>query len=123
MTADHARYIYKKVEQEGIINVDTIEQQIEEDRLKNDIDSEEEVNPYCNIIINEFERESVIKSQMEQSVLGNVVNYVQYIRNPGDFYNLGVKALDQKNHRKIYNRLKEEDRHIEEIDFGDTPEN
>ena len=58
---------------------------------------------------------------MEQwSKLSNVVNYVQYDRNPGDFYNLDVKALDQKNHRMIYERLKEEDRQVIEIDFGDT---
>ena len=65
LTADQARYFYKKVEQKGIINVDTIKQEIEEDRLnKNDI--EEEVNPYHNIIINDFDRETVITSQMEQ---------------------------------------------------------
>ena len=37
------------------------------------------------------------------------------------FYNLDVKTLDQKNHRKIYDRLKE-DRLVIEIDFGNTPE-
>ena len=60
---------------------------------------------------------------MEQwSILGNVVNYVQYDRNPKDFRTLDVKALDQKNHRKIYDRLKKEDRQVIEIDFGDTPD-
>ena len=44
-TADHAKYIYKKVEQEGIVNVETFRQEIEDDRLnKNKIDNEEEVN-------------------------------------------------------------------------------
>ena len=58
LTADQARYIYKKVEQKGIVNKDTIKQGIEEDRLnKNDIDNEEEVNPFHNIIINDFDRE------------------------------------------------------------------
>ena len=38
---------------------------------------------------------------MEQwSILSNIVNYVQYDRAPKDFYNLDVKAIDQKNHRK-----------------------
>ena len=46
---------------------------------------------------------------MEQwSILSNVVNYVQYHRNPRDFYNLDIKVIDQRNHRKIYDRLKEE---------------
>ena len=34
-------------------------------------------------------------SQMEQwSILSNVVNYVQYDRNPGDFYNFDSKVID-----------------------------
>ena len=90
LTADQARYIYKKVKQKGIINVDTIKQGIEEDRLnKNDVGNEEEVNPHCNIILNEFNRENVIASKMDQwSIFNNVVNYVQYDRSPTDFYNL-----------------------------------
>ena len=58
---------------------------------------------------------------MEQwSILSNIVNFVHYDRNPRDFYNLDVKVIDQKNHRKIYDRVKEEDRQVIEIDFGDT---
>ena len=53
--------IYKKVELEGIVNVDTIKQGIEEDTIsKDNIDDEEEVNPYHNIIINNIDRENVI---------------------------------------------------------------
>ena len=38
---------------------------------------------------------------MEQwSILGDVVNYVQYDRSSRDFYNLDIKALDQNNHSK-----------------------
>ena len=101
-----------------------IKQEIDEDILnKNDIDNEEEVNAYYNIIINKFDRENVIASQMKQwSILSNVVHYLQYDRNPRDFYNLDIKALYQKNHRKTYDRLKEEDRQVIEIDFGNTPD-
>ena len=36
---------------------------------------------------------------MEQwSILSKVVNYVQYDRNPENFYDLGIKAIDQKSH-------------------------
>ena len=67
LTADQARYIYKKVQQKSIVNIETIKQEIEEDRVnKDNIDSEEEVNLYYNMIINEFDRENVIASQMEQ---------------------------------------------------------
>ena len=58
---------------------------------------------------------------MEQwSILNNVINYVQYNRNPRDYYKINVKALEPKHHRKIYDRLKEEDRQVIELDFGDT---
>ena len=58
---------------------------------------------------------------MEQwSILSNVVNYVQYDMIPRDFYNLDVKTIDDKCHRKIYDRLKEEDRQVIEMHFGDT---
>ena len=56
---------------------------------------------------------------MEQwSILSNVVNHVQYDRNQKDFYELNVKALDQKNHRKMYDKLKEDERQTLEIDLA-----
>ena len=111
------------MEQEGTVNVEKIKQEIKDDRLnKDNIDNEEEVNPYHNIIIHEFDREEIIASQMEKwSILSNIVNYVQYARNPRDFYNLDVKAIDHKNHKKIYERL-QEDRQVIEIDFSHTPD-
>ena len=123
LIADQARYVYKKVEQESIVNIETIKQEIEDDRLdKDNTDSEEEVNPYQSTILDEFDRDNIIASQMEQwSILSNIVNYVQYDRNPRGFYNLDIKAMDQKSHKKIYDRLKEEDRQAIELDFGDTP--
>ena len=42
LTTDQVGHIYKKVQQKGVVNVDTIKQEIEEDRLnKNYIDNEE----------------------------------------------------------------------------------
>ena len=55
------------------------------------------------------------------SVVSNVVNYLQHDRNINVFYDLDVKTVDQKNHRKIYDGLKDDDRQILELDFEDTP--
>ena len=55
-------------------------------------------------------------------MLSNVVSSTEYDKNPKNFYDLDVKTVDQKGHRKIYKRLKEEDRHILELDFGNTPD-
>ena len=72
---------------EGIVNVDTIKQEIEEDRLSKDKIDDDETNPYHNLILNNIDKKNVIISQMEQrSILSNVVNYVQYDRNPKNFY-------------------------------------
>ena len=123
MTNDQARHIYKKVEYEGVINVDTIKQEIEEDKLSKDNIDYDEINPYHNIIINNIDKENVITSIMEQwSILSNIFSYMQYDRNPKNFYDLDIKIIDQKSHGEINDRFKEEDRQILELDFGDTPD-
>ena len=95
--------IYKKVELEGIINVDKTNLEIDEDKLSMDNIDEDKINPYHNIIINNIDKENIITSQMEQLlILSNVVNYIQYDRKPKNFYDLDIKTIDQKNHRKIY---------------------
>ena len=76
----------KKVELEGIVNVDTIKQEKEEDKLSKDNIDDDKINPYHNIIIKNTDKESIITSQMDQwSILSNVVNYIQYDRNPNKF--------------------------------------
>ena len=103
LTKDQAGHIYKKVELEGIVNLDTIKQEIEEDKLGRDNTDDGEVNPYHNILINDIDKENVFTSQVEKwSILSNIVNYVQYDRSPKHLYKLNVKAIEQKNHRKIY---------------------
>ena len=90
---DQARHIYKKVESENIVNIDTIKQEIEADNID---DEEGEINPYHKIITNNVEKDNNIRSQMEQwSILSNVVNYVQYDRHPIIFCDLDIKAVDQ----------------------------
>ena len=64
LTKDQARHIYKKVESEGIVNIHTIKQEIE-DKLGRNID-EDEINPYHEIITNKVEKENIITMQMEQ---------------------------------------------------------
>ena len=117
---DQARNVYKKVETGNVINVDIIKQEIDHvlDRMD---DTSDEINPYCKIIVNKAERDNTILSQMEQwSILNNIVNYIQYDRHPKNFYNLDIRAIDQKNYKKINN--KEGERQIVELDFGNTPE-
>ena len=110
-----------KVESESIANIETIKQEIEADRLDNsDKLDKEEINPYYKIITNKVEGENTITSQIKQwSILSNIKNYEQYNRHPEIFYDLHIETVVQKSHKKIHD--KEEERHILDLDFGNTP--
>ena len=54
LTSDQARYVYKGVEKDSIVNVEIIKQEIEEDRLDKENYSKEK-NPYQSMNINDFE--------------------------------------------------------------------
>ena len=47
------------------------------------------------MIINKIDKENIITSQVELwSILSNIVNYVHYDKNPKNFYELDVKAIE-----------------------------
>ena len=79
LTRDQTRYIYKKVETGEMINTETIQQEIEEEKQLGQIDdTSEETNPYKELIVNNTEKIEPLMTQMEQwSILSNVLNYVQ----------------------------------------------
>ena len=49
-----------------------------------------------------------------------MVNYTQYDRHPKNFYNLDIKAVNQRKYKKRH--YKEEERQMLETPFGDMPE-
>ena len=59
-----------------IINADTIQQEIEQEEQLNRIDDTNgEINPYQELIVNNAERIEPLMTQMEQwSILSNVLN-------------------------------------------------
>ena len=66
LTNNQNRHIYKKVELESIINIETIEE-IMADRLDNNNNLDGDgVNPCHKIIKNKVEKENTITSLMEQ---------------------------------------------------------
>ena len=69
MAEDQARHIYKKVEVDKIINVETMKQEIEDDRLtrnrlKEEEEDEIESNPYQMAILNKTSRDDTKIEQM-----------------------------------------------------------
>ena len=80
LTRDQTRYIYKKVETGEVINTDTIQQEIEQEKQLSKIDDMNgEINPYRELTVNDAERTEPLMTQMEQwSILSNILNYVQH---------------------------------------------
>ena len=84
-------------------------------------DTSRDVNPYRELIVNITEKIETVLSQMEQwSILNNVVNYIQYYRQPKNFHNLNISPVNKEKYKRNSNI--EEERHVLELDFGDTLE-
>ena len=71
ITRDQARYVYKKVETGEMINMDTIQQEIEQEKQLNRMDDRNgEINPYRELIVNNTE-----KNRTTYDTNGAVVNF------------------------------------------------
>ena len=77
----------QKVELGSLINKQTIKEEIDLDVELDRIDDDNgDENPYKELIGNNAIKIKSALSQMEQwSILSNVINYVQYSKNPRDF--------------------------------------
>ena len=118
LTRDQTKYIYKKVETGEMINMDTIQQEIEQEKQLGRIDdTSRETNPYKELIVNNMEKIEPLMTQMEQwSILSNILNYVQHSR-----FNSMNHTLDVKDMNK-YESKPDIDREFKELDFGTTPQ-
>ena len=82
------KYIYKKVELGNFINKETMKNEIDLDAELDRVDDESgSENLYKELIVNNAIKVDSATLQMEQwSILSNVINYVQYSKNPKDFH-------------------------------------
>ena len=88
-------FIYKKVELGSLNNKNMIKEEldayIELDRMD---DNSGEENPYKELIINNAYKIENSLPQMEQwSILSNVINYVQYSKNPKKFHFMTMRPV------------------------------
>ena len=118
LTREQTNYIYKKVETGEMINTDTIQQEIEQEKQLSKIDdTSRETNPYKELIVNNAEKIEPLMTQMEQwSILSNVLNYVQHSRFNSMNHTLNVKAMNR------YKSKPDVNREFKEQDFGTTPQ-
>ena len=81
---EQTNHVYKKTESGGVINIETLHQELEQERQLNRIDdTSRETKPYKELIVNNQEKIEPLLTQMEQwSILSNSLNYMQYDRHP-----------------------------------------
>ena len=66
MTEEQAKHVYKNTESGGIINTDTLHQELEQERQFNRIDDTSgDTNPYKVLIANNTEKIEPLLTQME----------------------------------------------------------
>ena len=93
----------KKVDLGSLNNRETIKEEIDLDGelYRVDDDSRDE-NPYKELIVNNAIKVENALSQMEQwLILSNIINDVQYSKNPKDFYTMTVKPVNNGKHSLI----------------------
>ena len=67
LTEEQAEFLYKKVELGNMIKINTLKQEIEQDRdLSKLDDTNRDINPYRELIANNTEKIETVLSQMEQ---------------------------------------------------------
>ena len=116
LTEDQGRHVYKMVEMDRKINIETMKQEIEDNRVtRHKIKEEEdetELNPYQMAILNKTSRDDTKAEQMiNWSILSELIKYIDGSSCSDMIPSLTVKALDYRKHKRLYNSLKT-DKHL-----------
>ena len=90
---------------------------IELDRMDNNSGDE---NPYRELVVNNAGKIENMLSQMEQwSILINIINYVQYSKNPKNFHAMLIKPIN-KSKVSIGRKEKDKDKFSLQVDLANA---
>ena len=111
LTEDQARHVYKMVETDKVINIETMKQEIEESEVtRNRLKEEEEnteINPYQMAILNKVSRDDIKTEQMiHWLMLGDLIKYIDGSSCSDMIPSLTVKPLDYWQYKRLYQSLK-----------------
>ena len=115
MTEDQARHIYKKVEADKIINIETMKQEMEDDRVtrnrfKEEEEGEIESNPYQVAILHKTPRDDTkIEQMINWSIVSDLIKYADESSCSDTIPGLTVRPLDYGKHKRLYNSLKNDE--------------
>ena len=101
----------QKLELGSLINKETIKNETDLDIELDRVDDESrDKNLYKTLIVNNAIKRDRSTLQMEQwSILSNVINYVQYSKNPIDFQAMFIKPVNDKRLNSVTKSKNEED--------------
>ena len=116
LTTKQANYVYRNVELGNVINKSRMRQEVDQDIELDKMDNTSgDENPYRELVVNNTGKIETTLSQMEQwSILSNVINYLQYDKNPKNFHTMSIKSVN-KIKDKIKNKKDERERSVSEI--------
>ena len=111
LTEQQANHVYKKVEEGGIVNVNTLQQELEQG-----IDREDD-NPYKRVILNKvYKQNNQIPQAEDWSIFIDQIKYIQHDERSN--YRFHLRPLNYQQHNDLYHQLKEEHGSSLNIDFG-----
>ena len=98
MTEDQARHVYKMVEKDEVINIETMKQEIEDNKMtRNRLKEEDNTNtsPYQMAILNKVSKDEIKTEQMiHWSILSDSIKYIDGSSGSDMIPSLTVKPLD-----------------------------
>ena len=119
LTEDQARHVYKKIETDKIINIETTKQEIEDERMTRNKSHEEdttETNPSQVVILNKRNKDNIKMEQIiHWSILSDLIKYMD--RSLDMAPSLTVKPLDYRQHKRMCSSLKTEKDLTVDIEF------
>ena len=112
------------VEQNKLVNVHTMKQEIEDDRMimsrLKEEESESELNPYQIAILNKKSKDDAkIEQMINWSIFSDRIIYVDWSFCSSITPCLTIRPLDDKKHKRLYSGLKTDEALIPDIIFGE----
>ena len=100
---DQARHVYKKVEMDKIINIESVKHEIEDDKMtrnKLNEDDTTEANLYQMVILNKVYKDDIKTEQIiHWSILSDLIKYIDGSLDMAP--SLTVKPLDYRQHKRF----------------------
>ena len=117
MTERQTDHVYKATEEGNMINTKTVTCK----SVTCDTAQVQDDNPYKKVVLNKvFKEKDDFPEMRNWSIFSDNVRYVQH--DQATSQNLNIDALDYRDHKELYLKLKEEERETLDVDFGLYPD-